>query len=53
MGLASRGLRETDQGTEEVIDPQEVAQARRQARRVNLITVTVAAAATAALMLPS
>ena len=48
MALASRGLRDMDDGPEAIEDPEERAQVRRQALKVNLkallpaIVVTVA-----------
>lgn len=36
MGLASRGLRDMDSGAQGIDDAAELAQVRRQARRVNL-----------------
>lgn len=36
MGLASRGLRDLDSGAQAIDDAVELAQVRRQARRVNL-----------------
>jgi hypothetical protein len=36
VNLASRGLRDLDSGAEPITDPDELAQVRRQARRVYL-----------------
>ena len=47
MGLASRGLRDLDNGEQKIGDSKELAQVRAQARRVNLKSLITAAALTA------
>ena len=47
MNLASRGLRDLDNGRESISDAAELAQVRRQARRVYLESVLAAVVLTA------
>ena len=51
MYLASRGLRDMDDGPEAIDDPEELAQVRRQARRVQGEAALLAVVVTAVLML--
>lgn len=54
MALASRGQRDLDTGPEAIADAAELAQVRRQARKVHVKSILVAAALAAlALMIPS
>lgn len=53
MFLAARGLRNMGDGEEEIEDPEELNQVRRQARRVHIESVLAALALTAmAVILP-
>jgi hypothetical protein len=53
VGLAARGSRNLDEGEEQITPGDELAQVRRQARRVQIKTVAAAAVATGiALVLP-
>lgn len=53
MALASRGQRDMDSGPEAIADAAELAQVRRQARRVHLKSLVLAAAlVTLALLVP-
>jgi hypothetical protein len=47
VGLASRGQRDMDSGPEDISDPDELAQVRRQARKVHLQALVLALALTA------
>lgn len=47
MGLAARGLRDMDTGVESIHDSSELIAVRRQARRVQLRSILLAAALTA------
>lgn len=51
MGLAARGLRDLDDGVRSIDDASELAQVRRQARKVHIQALVVAAAVAAALAL--
>ena len=51
MGLAARGRRDLDQGSELIADTAELAQVRRQARRVYLQSALLAIGLTAVAML--
>jgi hypothetical protein len=48
--LAARGLRDMDQGKEKIADRAELAQVRRQARKVHLQSFLTAALVTALLL---
>ena len=50
MKLAARGLRDMDQGLETITDRAELAQVRRQARKVHLQSFLTAALVTALLL---
>lgn len=47
-----RGLRDLDDGPERIIDPEELARARRRAIRVTASTLSTAAVATALILIP-
>ncbi len=54
MALASRGQRDLDTGPEAVVGAAELAQVRRQARKVHVKSLVLAAALVAlALMIPT
>ena len=54
MSLASRGLRDMDTGPEPITDATELAQVRRQARKVNVLSFVLAAGLVAlALLIPA
>lgn len=53
MALASRGQRDMDTGPEAIGDATELAQVRRQARRVHVRSLLVAGALVALAMIPS
>jgi len=50
VNLAARGTRNMDHGIETIEDPAERVQAQRQARRVHVLAVLSALAATAAIV---
>jgi hypothetical protein len=51
VGLAARGRRDLDQGSEPIADPAELAQVRRQARKVYLQSALLAIGLTAVAIL--
>ena len=54
MALASRGQRDMDTGREAIADASEIAQVRRQARKVHVKSLVLAAALVALiLMIPT